>query len=169
MILILGRFQPLHKGHLKVISDAYGKDRDMVIAIGSSQESKTKDNPFSAQERRKMIDSTLKKHGIVTRIVTVPDIPDDDAYVDHVIRCIGARPDKVITENPTTDLLFSKKGIGVDKTERHFDLSATNIRNRISKDQPWKDLVPEDVAVFIEGIGGVEKIKKIFSASPGTL
>lgn len=153
---------------MKVISDANSKDRDIIIAIGSSQESGTKDNPFSSQERKRMIDATLKKHGIVTRIVAVPDIPEDDAYVEHVIHCIGSRPDKVITENPTTDRLFSKAGINVDKTERHFDISATNIRRRMAEDRPWKDLVPEDVAVYIEGIGGIEKIKKVFSASQDT-
>ena len=59
--LFIGRFQPFHKGHLKVIKDIIKKDYRVIIGIGSSQYSHTVDNPFTSDERKKMIQETLLK------------------------------------------------------------------------------------------------------------
>lgn len=44
--LFVGRFQPFHLGHLKVIKDILKKNDFIVIAIGSSDEKNTDKNPF---------------------------------------------------------------------------------------------------------------------------
>ena len=55
--LFIGRFQPFHQGHLDAIKQI--SEDEIIIGIGSSQYSKTDDNPYSFEERQKMIEKTL--------------------------------------------------------------------------------------------------------------
>ena len=163
MILILGRFQPLHKGHMKVIKDVFEEDKDIVIAIGSAQRKNEKENPFGGDERKLMVEKTLKANNIPARVVLVPNLDSDKYYVAHVEEHVGGKPAKVITENPWTINLFTKAGYEVVVTDRHFELSATEIREKIAKGEKWEDLVPEQVAEFIKEIDGVVRIKKLYA------
>ena len=62
--LFIGRFQPFHIGHLKVIKWILKKYDKVIIVIGTSQESNTDKNPFSIEERKEMINKTLKTENI---------------------------------------------------------------------------------------------------------
>lgn len=53
--LAIMRLQPLHEGHKILIKEMIDGCDIAVIAIGSAQESKTQKNPFSYEERKKMI------------------------------------------------------------------------------------------------------------------
>ena len=161
MILILGRFQPLHNGHLKAIEDAYNEDNNLIIAIGSSQKHDEKENPFSGEERRQMLERTLKSNRIPARIVLIPDIKCDSTYTDHIEQYIGAKPDRIITENQWTFDLFSRAGYDVKMTPRYFNISSTAIRELIADGGRWQDLVPEDVMKMIREIDGINRIKNI--------
>ena len=60
-ILFIGRFQPFHKGHLGTL-EKIAKVEDVgeiVIGIGSSDQSFTSYNPFTVEEREEMIRSSL--------------------------------------------------------------------------------------------------------------
>ncbi len=79
--LVLGRFQPLHPGHLKLIDKAFKENDKVVICIGSAQNSK----PFSIEERHKRIDKQLKilKYQKY-RIVDLKDIEDKEAWPSYL-------------------------------------------------------------------------------------
>ena len=51
--LLIGRFQPLHHGHIYILKNILKKYHNIKIGIGSSQASNTISNPFSGEERRK--------------------------------------------------------------------------------------------------------------------
>lgn len=165
MILILGRFQPMHRGHLKVIEDAHREDRDLVIAIGSSQKKNESVNPFSGAERKQMLKRVLDSKGIKAKIVLVPDIECDCSYIRHVEKHIKGRPGLVITENRWTIRLFRSAGYKVRVTPRHFRISSTDIRQRIAENKKWEYLVPRETAELIKKIKGVQRIRKIFSSA----
>ncbi len=57
--LFIGRFQPPHKGHIKVIQNLLAKVEELIIIIGSSQISHELDNPFTTGERICMMKSAL--------------------------------------------------------------------------------------------------------------
>ena len=83
--LFPGRFQPFHKAHLTDIKNALKEVNSLIILIGSAQYANTPDNPFSAEERKKMIADVLKAEKIRScRIFVLEDINDDSKWVDYV-------------------------------------------------------------------------------------
>lgn len=46
-----GRFQPFHLGHLEVLKWGLNKVDELIVLVGSAQESHTLTNPFTAGER----------------------------------------------------------------------------------------------------------------------
>ncbi len=159
--LFIGRFQPFHNAHLSDVKLALKECGNVIIAIGSSQESGTKDNPFSYEEREEMISSALKSNNIHDfNIVAVPDINDDKRWVGHVKNLAGIF-DVVYTGNDFTEKLFKEQGIDVRKIELIPEINATEIRKRIIKGNDWKEIVPKEVSDYIDNINGTNRIKQI--------
>ena len=59
--LLIGRFQPFHLGHLEAVIFALSKVEKLYIGIGSSNKSNEKRNPFTADERKNMILSSINE------------------------------------------------------------------------------------------------------------
>ena len=76
--LILGRFQPLHLGHLNIIHEVMKEGLLPIIGIGSSQEGNTANNPFTSKERMEMIITIMDGLGTAYEIYNIPDINDND-------------------------------------------------------------------------------------------
>ena len=70
--LILGRFQPFHLGHLELIRAVKNRYEKMIIAVGSSQEKGTSENPFDKDERKGMIKLGLESAGIFEYDIPAP-------------------------------------------------------------------------------------------------
>ena len=161
--LFIGRFQPFHNGHLNVIKNLSKKYTKIIIGIGSSQYQDIKDNPFSAEERKSMIDKTLKIRGIENyKIVFIPDIHDPPNWVDHVLS-VYSDFDIIISNNDFTQELFSDKGFLVENTPyfKKDIYSGKEIRKRIKNNESWIDLVPKQVFETIMEIDGENRIKRI--------
>lgn len=166
--IFIGRFQPFHKGHLKAIKWILKKEKEIFIIIGSSQQSFTKNNPFSFSERKKMIKNALIEEGIGHfKIYGMTDlIKSDILWAKQLLKRIKHKPEEIIifTKNPWTKKSFQKIGVKVRSHPMFFnELSATQIRKKIAKDQNWRNLVPEMVSNFLREIKGKERIKSIFS------
>ena len=100
--LFIGRFQPFHKGHLKIIVNALKQYQEVIIGIGSSQYGNKSDNPFTANERKNMIINSLNKIGLKNfKIILIPDIHNPPKWVDHVLSIINDF-DVVISNNSFT-------------------------------------------------------------------
>ena len=161
--LFVGRFQPFHNGHLWAVTNIFKSHHKLVIGIGSSQEHGTVVNPFSAKERKEMIKEALEKAGIGDYVIFfIPDMQGDCRWVEH-IEDIVPHFDVVYTGSPLSKKLFTEKGYMVKSLERYMDISASEVRLRISKGLEWKHLVPKSVAQIIAQLGAVERIKKLSS------
>lgn len=159
--LLIGRFQPFHKGHLYLIQDLSHTYTQVIIGVGSSQYSHTADNPFSFEERREMITRSLANTGIINyRILAIPDIHNPPRWVDHVLTYVSDF-DVVISNNPETCRLFQEKGFTVKRTPlyKRNQYSGKEIRSRLSAGARWTSLVPEQVAEIIKEINGQERFK----------
>jgi nicotinamide-nucleotide adenylyltransferase len=73
--------------------------------------------------------------------------------------------DVVFTNDLITALLFREREIKVVEPSlyRRKELSATEVRSKMAKDEDWKKLVPFQTAKVVEDIQGIERIKAIFT------
>lgn len=159
--LFIGRFQPFHNAHLIDIKNVLKDVDEVIIAIGSSQEKNTLENPFSYNERKQMIINTLKKHKIKKyKIYPVPDLYNDKKWVDYIKKNLPGY-DFVYSGNLWTLRCFKKHDSNVKKIKLIKGISSTIIRNRMVKNKNWQSLVPMEIAEYIKKIKGVERINGI--------
>ncbi len=165
--LFIGRFQPLHHGHIYVLKKILKSNKKIKIGIGSSQLSHTLNDPFTSDERKKFIKTALEKRGIssaVYDIYCISDIFNAKKWVDHVITIVGEF-NSVYSNSEWIRVLFSNKGIKVEKKITIFKnkFNGNNIRNLIGKnDEKWKSLVPKEVVELIKEFNGVQRIKSLY-------
>lgn len=166
--LVIGRFQPLHNGHLEVIRKVASECDRVIIGIGSAQLSHNAENPFTAGERYLMISETLKAEGILNAsIVPIEDLNRYSVWVSHVVSMCP--PFSVVySNNGVTRRLFREAGFEVRDSPLYNrrEFSGTEVRQRLLSGGDWKALVPEKVADVIEEIDGVSRIKEIAGDSP---
>ncbi len=130
--LILGRFQPIHRGHLYLIETALQECDKVIIAIGSTNLHDEK-NPFTLEEREVLITKALDKTHLldrVAKIVGVEDNPDDDVWLANLILKTGGF-DVVYGNNEWPNLIFEAAGHKVIRIElyRRELYEGTKIRN----------------------------------------
>lgn len=161
--LFIGRFQPFHNGHLKVVQDLSEEFSEVIIGIGSSQYGNKQDNPFTADERKKMIEESLKNiDAKIFKIILIPDIHNPPKWVDHVLS-IFSDFDVVISNNSLTKQLFSDKGYTVKETPLYNKekYSGKEIRKRMIMSEQWEDLVSPEVVKIIAEIDGVARLNEL--------
>lgn len=148
--LFVCRLQPLHFGHLHAIKKILEKYEFVLIAIGSSDASRQRSNPFSFDERKEMLTIVLKKENLLARceIVGIPDIADDKKWTEEMEK---HEFDVVVTGNNWTKkcLEGDYEIISPDFLEPE-KYNATRIRNIIRLRGEWKFLVPEGVYEFVK-------------------
>jgi len=72
--LFIGRWQPFHKGHKKLIESVLNEGKNVLVAIRDTEISK--DDPFTIKQRKKMIHKSLKNWGDKVKIIVIPDISE---------------------------------------------------------------------------------------------
>jgi nicotinamide-nucleotide adenylyltransferase len=160
--LLVGRFQPFHSGHLGLVQGIRHRSpgSDLLIAIGSAEQSYTWENPFTAGERFEMIEAALREAGIDrVSIVMVTDIQRHAIWVRYLE---GLLPpfDRVYTNNPLTRLLFEKAGYTVEgpRLIQRSRFEGIRIRNRLADGLSLEDRVPPAVARYLESIGASARL-----------
>ncbi|NHJ22319.1 MAG: nicotinamide-nucleotide adenylyltransferase [Candidatus Lokiarchaeota archaeon] len=165
--LFIGRFQPLHHGHIYILTKLLKSYKRLKIGIGSSQLSKIKSDPFTYQERVNFISSALKKRGISPeryKIFPIPDIFNANKWVDHVISIVGEF-DTLFSNSEWVRQLFLNKGIRIGNKIEIFKkkYNGSNVRKLISKENKyWKNLVPKEIANLIVKFNGIDLIKTLY-------
>ena len=98
--LYIGRFQPIHIGHESIIRKMLNECDQVIIAIGSAQESGTEKNPFNFYQRADLITNVFYQHIIAGRMSIIPlkdrENPSNDAsWGDYVFDIVKSLTDKV--------------------------------------------------------------------------
>lgn len=163
-LLFIGRFQPFHLGHLDIIKKYFSKGFFIKIGIGSSLKSNQKENPFTFEEREKMIKLILKKEGIKGySIFSVPDfIGKDEVWKSNVRKVVGSF-DFLITGNNWVRNIFCDEAIGVfnydENKMRHKGLEGKKIRKNLAEGS--RKGLPSIVYNYLKKIKGIERLKGI--------
>ncbi len=160
--LFIGRFQPFHRGHMLVVQGMAKICPRVVIVIGSSNLSNTKENPFNAAERKDMMQRALQGVDLIPvkdiSFVEVSDMADDEAWVKAVLTAAG--PTSVVwTGNEHVKTLFEKEGVEVKWIKEVPGISSTEIRDRMCHAGDWKSLVPPEVAGYLSEFDGPDRVR----------
>lgn len=162
-VLFIGRFQPFHKGHLGTIKKIVetGEVESLLIGIGSSEQSHTAYNPFTAKEREEMIRSNLKL-AIQYEIKFIPDHPDNDVWTKDLLANYFDG-DLVYSGNSLVQELLTGAGLEVRTPPPIENPSGTEIREMVLEGEKWEDFVPEGTRKVMANISGEKRIKQIGS------
>jgi nicotinamide-nucleotide adenylyltransferase len=162
----IGRFQPYHYGHHEAIRQIIEEVDELIIGIGSAQESHSLENPFTAGERVLMISKALDEFELKKKVYIIPleDIYRNSLWVSHV--CSMVPPFHVVfSNNHLVIRLFNEAGFKVVRPELYnrVEYQGAEIRRRILSDEDWEELVPKAVAEVIREIDGIRRIRDIAS------
>jgi len=85
-LVFIGRFQPFHIAHLRVIEQALAQARAVIVLIGSSRQPRNLRNPFTVEERMTMMRASLPE-AVRDRVHLQPledCLYNDDVWVRNV-------------------------------------------------------------------------------------
>lgn len=103
--LFIGRYQPLHKGHIKIIRKVLGEGKSVIVALRNTPIDES--NPYTLEERKEMF---MKEFGSQIKVFVVPDIAEV---------CYGRK------------VGYKIRSIRLDKQTE--GISATKIRNSLKR------------------------------------
>lgn len=92
--LIIGRFQPFHKGHSLLISTALAECERVLLLLGGSNRAPNHLNPFTYEQRKSLVTQVYKED---ERFAVHPlkDNPSDQLWVESVISYVLSATDDI--------------------------------------------------------------------------
>mgnify|MGYP001420739561 CR=1 FL=1 len=131
--LMVGRFQPLTKAHVKIIEDmSEENDKAIIFLVKGKDSSKdTEKNPFSTEIQEKLLKSVLPKN---TSIVVLNSgfFPDYINKLDYKSFTIYAGSDRIKSYEAFKKYMEDDKVLNVKEIVRgDEDISATKVRNSL--------------------------------------
>ena len=164
--LYIGRFQPFHDGHLDAINQMYEEGvRNLIIGIGSMQESKTSKNPFTVEERIEMIKRATCDGDISIVFFPIPDFNNPKLWAEYVCKMSPFPFTKVYSNNDYTIDSFKDIKIETIRLQNRLNICATQIRYEMSsQDNLWKEKIPKGTLEYLLQINGPERVRNILNA-----
>lgn len=163
--IMIGRFQPPHKGHIEVINKILEEVDELIIGLGSAQLSHQIDDPFTAGERILMLNKSLANSEVdLSRVyfIPIPDVNNNSLWVSNVIS-LSPPFSIVYSGNPLVKRLFKERDFEVESPPmfNRDEYKGAEIRKRILEGEEWKDLVPESISETINEINGTKRLKDL--------
>lgn len=162
--LYVGRFQPFHRGHEKVVDDIArdGDVDEVVVAVGSAQMSHSVRNPFTAGERVIMITKALEDRDTTVYAIPIEDLNRNAVWTQHV-RSMCPPFDVVYSNNPLIVRLFEEESVEVRESTlfERDRYSGSEIRERMRENGEWRPLVPGAVESVVDEVDGVQRIRDL--------
>lgn len=162
--LFIGRFQPMHLGHLDAVKRLAARHDELLVAVGSANVSHTPVNPFTGGERVAMIHAALREAALPNVLaLPLPDVGRNAVWVSHVASLVP-RFRAVYTNNPLPSRLFREAGYAVHPAPFHERerYEGTRIRRMMREgDETWQDLVPYGVARVLKEERLLERLRDL--------
>lgn len=165
----LGRFQPLHQGHKKVLEACRDQYDEVELIIGSAEESRTQKNPLNAEEREEVIRECFPD-------IEILHLEDEETDTDGNRRWAEKLEGKL-----DASVLLTRNELVKELIEEHTDLqvkeqdtydedlySGTEVRRRMRSGEEWRYLIPDcakDILEDLEDI--VKKTGQQYEFEPG--
>jgi len=150
--LIIGRFQPFHRGHLFLFQEALKHAENIIVGIGSINVDDDT-NPFSQTQIEQMIQHVVDSEGWnnrIQQIFGIPDVYDDRKWLQSIVKKAQLF-DVVISHNVWVMRIFREADISVlaipfykrDKYE------GVKIRDLLNAGDEWEERVPESIIPIV--------------------
>lgn len=166
-LVVPGRFQPPHMGHLELIRHALSIADEVVVVVGSAQESYTLRNPLTAGERivllRKMLSSELKPEDYSrVYIVPVADIAMNKVWVQY-LKMLLPPFDGVVSGNELVLMLFEDMGLAAVRPPMYKPelCNGTKIREKVLEGDGWLECIPESIREDLARMGFTDRIRRL--------
>ena len=165
-LIYIGRFQPFHNGHKYIIEEGLKISNNIIVFCGSSNQTRTLQNPFTFTERRKFIlNSFSELHINKIQIAPLDDCENDIEWIKRVEKKVR-RMVRNTPENRVALIGHTKDNscyyLKLFEKWKYFEIknfaeiNATYIRNAIfitndkcKIENKIKKLVPPEVLKFI--------------------
>lgn len=181
-LVFIGRFQPFHLGHRKVITEALAQANNVIVLVGSSNQPRSHRNPWSFDEREHMISDAFSDED-ADRIIICP--LEDQAYSNtNWVRTIQELVEAVVEDNhdyaetPRIGLIGYRKDSSSYylklfpqwdsvSVQGFLGLAATDMREGVFSNisETWlhaaSDILPPNVIEQLRAFYGSEDYKKI--------
>ena len=149
---LVGRFQPFHKGHLHLIKESFQYIKTMIIGVGSAGVVNG-DNFLSYQQRKKILETVIKKEGWsdkVSKVVPLKDFNDDKLWLIHCLEVAG-KIDVVIGNNEWTNGIFERAGYPVLRLGfyKRYLYEGVKIRGLLKSGKRWEDRMPRYIVELL--------------------
>jgi bifunctional NMN adenylyltransferase/nudix hydrolase len=163
-LVLIGRFQPFHSAHLLLASRATALADKLIFICGSANQPRTYKNPFTFDERRKMIFEATRGYGGVLNVSIEPNpdtIYNDQAWAVRVQALVAKhiKPGEKVgiighRKDPSSFYLDMFPQWGFEEVELLEPLDATDIRSLYFKRDVnmnfIKHVVPQTTYDFLE-------------------
>lgn len=88
--ILIGRFEPVHTGHVALLREALSRAQRAIVVVGSAHQPRSPRNPFTWQEREAMLRGALPGHdGKRLTVLPVRDYYNEAIWVDAVREAIA--------------------------------------------------------------------------------
>jgi bifunctional NMN adenylyltransferase/nudix hydrolase len=178
--VLIGRFQPFHFGHQRLVEHALRIAERVIVVVGSDKQHRSVKNPFTFDERERMIRAALRNtEQPRVSVVGVPDSPYNDSVwiasiqrgIDQLIDADGESVEQSsvalvghLKDSSSYYLkLFPRwEFVGIESVE---SLNATDIRSLYfdaeRRGQLAPDALPDGTAAFLEGFAKTHHYEEI--------
>ena len=166
--LYIGRFQPFHNAHLGIALESLRQCDKLLFILGSAQESRTRKNPFTVEERSLMIGASLEGAGIAPERILfagITDHPDDAVWCERVKAAAGQYSSKPILFGAEKDDSAYYLRIFPDWELKIFPvqilMSATEVRKRYFAGEVFEHMVQGGASSFLHQFANTEDFKRL--------
>ncbi len=159
--LFIGRFQPFHNGHLDVVKQILSENDKALIVIGSAEQSHTFANPLTIDERTEIISTTLEAEGISKEkyeLFPINDLNDYENWASYVDDQVPEYQ-KIYTGSSIVKHCYGAKRDMIVPIQKNLEISASEVREAMSKDRNWESLVPKTVEILLKKWDVSKRIK----------
>lgn len=166
LAVLIGRFQPFHKGHATLLAKALESAEKVVVLLGSAHAARNAKNPFTWEERAAMISTTLDEAALArVSFQPIRDYYDDRRWCDAVTAVVkaqtllGARVALVgYVKDATSHYLQRFPSWEFVVAPQFGDIDATSLRQIYFEGDDWNatqallgGLLPQSIVYYLKG------------------
>ena len=166
-LIFIGRFQPFHNAHLRMVRSALARGKRLILLIGTADAPRSARNPWTFAEREAMVRAALTPDE--NAHTTIRPLHDDPYHDERWTAQVAATVAAVLAEHGTPEARVGLFGHEKDATSFYLRLfpqwdylaeadtdgiSATPIRRRyllLGDDEAWDEpRLPPAVAAILQ-------------------